>query len=69
MFVYPEEKLEAVMEVLAVKDSDVHVWSDNSITIGSNDMDEFFVYEGSVHNPYRELVGVASNGYHVYKQC
>ncbi|OME55416.1 hypothetical protein BSK59_13135 [Paenibacillus odorifer] len=62
---YSEEKLDAIMEFLKVEIEDVHVWSDNSITIGDNDITEYYVTKGK--RKYSELQG-RINGFNIYKQ-
>ena len=65
---YDADKLHALCNVLNVVEKDLHVWSDDSVTVGANDTVEYYVVEDSSENDfdaYPHLVGT-SNMFLVY---
>lgn len=64
--VYPVEKLEAAAEVLNISVDDLMVWSDDSLTIGTQTDFEYYVFERKTEK--YDFMRQASNGYYVYKQ-
>lgn len=65
MNVYEGDKLVALSEFLSIAVSDIHVWSDNSLTIGSEDQVEYYVTKGK--RKHDEFIGRQS-GYNIYKR-
>lgn len=64
--IYPSEKLDALVKHLKLVDSSqLHVWSDNSITVGSCQWTEYYVTKGT--RKYDDCVGT-SDGYNIYKR-
>jgi hypothetical protein len=63
--IYEGEKIDALCEVLGVSPYDLHLWSDNSITVRDNDRVEYYVTKGI--RKYNEKIG-RKNGYNIYKQ-
>lgn len=64
MDVYPWENQEALAKFLGVEITEIHVWSDDSLTIGDQDNIEYYVTDDTMED--FELVG-NQDGFNVYK--
>lgn len=63
--VYDGDKIDALCEHIGVDPDMLHIWSDNSITIGDNDRVEYYVTKGT--RKYDELIG-KQNGFNIYRK-
>lgn len=61
--VYPQENIDALGNFLGVDPFNIHVWSDDSLTIGDQDWIEYYVTDGTMED-FR-LIGTP-NGFNIY---
>lgn len=64
MNIYPEENLEALAKFLNIEVTDIHVWSDESLTIGDQDNIEYYVTVDRCTD--HEFMG-NQDGFNIYK--